>query len=96
MWISVGGLGLAGLWGFVFTAVDMKYKAWFAAHDVAAGLWVVISLVLFAIGVGCVARMIFKKHGLVCTSCKHWIGSQPLMLKTGRCPKCQNEMFHDA
>ena len=95
-WITVGALGLTALWFYVFLTIGMKFKAWFDAHDVAALLWIVITLVLFVTGVGCVAKMIYKRHGLVCPSCGDWIGSQPMMLKTGRCPKCQKEMFHDA
>jgi hypothetical protein len=95
-WVSVGALGLLALWLWVFLAVSLKFKRWFDAHDTVALLWAGFTLVLFVAGVAGIAKFVYKKYGLTCPSCGGWIASQTMMLKTGRCPKCKREMFHDA
>lgn len=83
------------LWFGIFLAVGSKVRAWFGASDAAAVIWIAIALTLFVTGVFCIARLVYKRHGMVCPSCGDWIASQPMMMKTGRCPKCQTEVFHD-
>ena len=94
-WMTVATLGLTALWFYVFLTVGLKFKAWFDAHDVANLLWIAIALVLFATGVLCMAKIIYKHYGLVCPSCGDWIASQDRMLSTGKCPRCKTEMFCD-
>ncbi len=95
-WLTVGVLVLTVLWFWFFLAVGSKVKTWFSGSDAAELSWIGIALVLFVTGVICIAKFVYKRHGLVCPSCGDWIASQPMMLKTGRCPKCKTEMFHDA
>jgi len=95
-WVTVGVLALTILWFCLFLAVGSKVKTWFSASDAAELSWIAIALGLFVTGVFCIAKFVYRRHGLVCPSCGNWIASQSMMLKTGRCPKCKEEVFHDA
>jgi hypothetical protein len=95
-WITASCLGLTALWCFIFFGIGMRFKEWFNAHGYGAALWVVFTLALFLTGCGLAARFFYKRHGMICPSCGGWIGTQQWMVKTGRCPRCQAAMFHDA
>lgn len=94
-WVTAGVLLLTILWFCVFLSAGSKVKTWFRGSDAAELSWIALSLALFVAGVFCIARIVYKRHGLVCPSCGDWIASQPMILKTGRCPRCKKEMFHD-
>jgi hypothetical protein len=95
-WITASCFGLTALWAFVFLSIGIRFEAWFDTHIYGAALWVIFTLALYVTGILVVARLFYKRHGMICPSCGDWIGSQVLMLKTGRCPRCRSEMFHDA
>ena len=93
---TVAAVGLSVVWGFVCVAVHILFRPWFRTHSTAEEFVVAFSLVLLAVSYGIVAKVLHKRHGLVCPSCGDWIGSQHLMLTTGRCPRCKTAMFHES
>ena len=87
-------VGVSVLWGFAFVVVSIRLKPWFQSHSIAEGSFLVLALVLLAICYGVVAKVLHRRHGLICPLCGDWIGSQRRMLSTGRCPRCDTEMFY--
>ena len=92
--LSFAFVGMTVLWGLVFPVVCDLH--WFHSHTALQGLFVVFVLVLLAVSYAVVARVLYARHRLVCPSCGEWMGSQSRMLSTGRCPRCEAEVFHES
>ena len=60
-------------------------------------LLVFSSLAGFVVATWIVARLLHKKHHLICPSCGSWLltmGGGDFVMRTGQCRRCQSEMFH--
>ena len=88
---SFAVVGVTVLWGLVFPAVCDLH--WFGSHTALQGAFVVLAIVLLPVSYAVVAKLIYRRHRLVCPSCGDWTGSQSRMLSTGKCPRCKAEML---
>jgi protein-S-isoprenylcysteine O-methyltransferase Ste14 len=91
--MSVAAVGITVIWAVVLTGASAPLGSWFRLHPIAEAGGVVVALVLLALCYALAAKVLHRHHGLVCPSCGDWMGAQHVMLKTGRCPRCETEMF---
>ena len=92
--LSFALIGATILWMLAFPVICDLH--WFHSHTTLQGVFVVLSLVLLAISYALIAKLLYNRHGLVCPSCREWMGSQSRMLSTGKCPRCKAEVFHES
>jgi hypothetical protein len=54
------------------------------------GAWALIPLV----SMWFLSKFLHQKHNLVCPSCHEWLIWPDSIENTGKCPKCQAQIFH--
>ncbi len=84
------------LWVVPFFAVGAGFRYWFHAHEMISNVFLVVGILAFLVPVWFIAKFLREKHRLVCRSCGQWLLLDPRVSATGKCSKCQVEIFHDA
>jgi predicted RNA-binding Zn-ribbon protein involved in translation (DUF1610 family) len=42
------------------------------------------------------SRFLHRKHHMICHSCNEWLVTPDSIETTGKCPKCQSQIFCDS
>jgi len=81
------------LWFGIFMAIVVSYKSEsVSVHSFILGFVAASTLLL---PFWFVSRALARRHGLICPHCSYWFGTPEVssVLRTGRCPKCKQDLF---
>lgn len=84
------------LWIVPFFWVGASFRYWFHRHPIISDTFLVGGILVFLVPVWFIARFLHERHNLVCRTCGQWLFSDPSVISTGKCSKCQSVIIQDA
>jgi membrane protein YdbS with pleckstrin-like domain len=83
------------LWLVVFFSIGGGFRYWFHDHEVISDMFLFVAIVVFLVPVWFTSKFLHRKHRMVCPSCGNWLIARSTEV-SGKCSRCQSEIFHDA
>ncbi|MSU57323.1 MAG: hypothetical protein EXS35_03930 [Pedosphaera sp.] len=82
------------VWLAAFFAIGAGFRYWFHEHETVSNVFIAFAVIGFVGAVVLISRHLREKHRLICRSCGQWLFSETSVSETGKCAKCQAEIFH--
>jgi len=90
-WISTAWFVV---WLAALFAIGAGFRYWFHEHETVSTVVITFAVIGFVGIVFLISRHLREKHKLTCHSCGQWLFSENSVSETGKCAKCQSEIFH--